>query len=1189
MHKSPSVTLTISQVLQQASDAYHTGKLSVAENLCYQILDVQPEQVDAIYLLGLIAEQKQDDEMAALFFQQAIQIDSSVPQFYDSLGQLFQAQGKWVQMIGCYQRAVILQPQEAHFYYQLGNAFTQLARWTEALSCYQRATTLNPKFAEAYNALGNALRYQGQLQQAVKCYQQAIALEPQEAWFHSNLACSLHDQGKIQESLEQFKQALELDPSHIQAHHNLLLALNYLEEVDPQTLFTAHCQFHQHHAASIIPFTHSLPLLHLQRRLKIGYLSQDFKRHSVAYFLESILAHHDPRQVEIFCYDDGLNHDEVTQRFQRYADHWVSCVSLSDEALAEKIYQAGIDILVDLMGHTGHRLLVLARKPAPIQITYLGYPTTTGLTAIDYRLTDRFVDPEAEHETLNSESLLRMPNSYFCYRPAQEAVQLPVHSLPVLENGFITFASFNNATKFSPTLLKMWAELLHALPHSRLLLKSSTRHQHDHQMSRLFEEHFAQMGIAPERIVQLPYMSEVTDHLKAYHHVDIALDSYPYNGATTTCEALFMGVPVVTLVGKTHVSRMGASLLSALGLTETIAYTPKEYIDIGIKLARDIERLQHLRSTLREQMSTSPLMDAGSFTRHLENLYRQIWERRCVIHAPMDQEALSHIIQRALRAHQVGELTQAEYLYQHILRHHPHHLTALHSLGILAAQTQRESLAAELFHQAIAVNPTLPICHQSLGHLFSHQHHYAEAAQCYQQAVHLDPRDAEHYSYLAYVLRTQGQINEAVNCYHQALQLNPDPVTYSDLLFTLQYAPHLSAEELYAQHLEFEKRYTSQIERMPLSRQPFPNKRLKIGYVSAHLRQHSVGYFIEPILAHHDSDQFEIFCYDNHPEGDEVTRRFQSYADHWLNTAHLTDEALAARMRQDDIDILVDLACHMRGNRLTVFARKPAPIQITYLGHPTTTGLRAMDYKLTDGHADPTSSETVHSEQLLRLPHSFYCYAPPREAPPVQALPMLHHNRITFGSFNALIKMNSSLFELWARLLQTIPHAHLLLKTHALTSPQVRQRIIQHFSQLGIDETRLTLLGWERETSQHLALYHQIDIALDTFPYNGGTTTCEALWMGVPTLTLVGDRTVSRMGASILSAVGLPHFIAHTTQEYIDLAVTWSQQKEALQHLREHVRERMIQSPLMDAPNFTRQVEFLYREVWTKWCSNRVC
>jgi predicted O-linked N-acetylglucosamine transferase (SPINDLY family) len=1419
--------LTVEQAIELATQHHNAGRLSQAEDIYHQVLQVQPNNIDALHLLGLIAAHLKHYESAIELIQKAIRINPTVPQFYHSLGKIFSEQGQLAEAIACYQRALTLNPKDAEIYSSLGNVSMAQGNQTEAAKYYQQAIALNKNFADAYTGLGNVRRHQGQLTEAIQCCQRALTLRPQDAMAHRNLACVLNDKGMFQQAREHFKKALEILPTFKEAHSIFLFCLNYFD--NPATIFSEHQQFNQQHALPL-----AFPPFHLNdrqshRQLKIGYLSQDFRKHSVAYFIEPILAHHDPLQVEIYCYYNNVISDEVTQRCQKLATHWLNCVGLSDEMLIEKIQQDQIDILVDLMGHTGNRLLVFARKPAPISITYLGYPTTTGLTAIDYRLTDNYVDPEGETEQFNAEKLLRMPHSYFCYRPDKDSP--PVSDLPALRQGYLTFGSFNHYTKINPDLLTLWFKILTAVPNSRLFLKSNSQHLNDPTTRPTMEQQFARAGIAAERLILATSTPSQEAHLKTYYQVDIGLDTYPYNGATTTCEALWMGVPVVTLAGNTHVSRMGSSILAAVGLPELVAQTPEEYVNICVKLASDIHHLQTLRAELRNRMQSSPLMDAPAFTRQLEALYREIWENWCNQQSSVDQklfatdktleeilstplagempplawpeglppftgldglppltfldgippltsagatdktldeilgiplsigeippltkpeeipwftlpdgippltfagatdktleeilstpltageipplafdktlfatnktleellstpltageipplafdktlfatdktleEILStplaageipllspperiplltlpagvspqslpvaglpplaqkgigenfaplpplskagkagialfssptqtepvyqtlpipEAIQLATQLHQQGELQQAETIYRQVLEVEPDNLDALHLLGVIAAQTLHYDAAIELFNQAIQLDDTVPSVYNSLGSVFGNQNLFAEAASYYQKALALDSKDADLHSNLAYALRAQGQLAEALAIYQQALLLQPDNVTiHQDYLFTLNYASHYSAAEIYAEHLKFDKRHTARL--ASIHRNPRqPQKRLKIGYVSPDLRKHTVGYFMAPLLENQNHQQFEIFCYYNHAQSDEFTEQFKQSADQWRACAGMTDEALTNQIRQDGIDILVDLSSHMRGNRLLVFARKPAPIQVTYLGNPSTTGLKTMDYRLTDWHTDPVGFEAFNSEQLMRLPDSFFCYRPPQDCPPVADLPMLREGHITFGSCNALIKLNATVINLWANILTAVPHSRLLLKTHGLTSVLTKQELTKRFTDLGISAERLILLE-SSAPPEHLYAYHQIDIGLDTFPFNGGTTTCEALWMGVPVITLAGDRSVSRLGASILSVVGLPQLIATTAEEYVTIAIKLAQEVPILRTLRAGLRDQMTHSALMDGPRFARQVEALYREMWEKWCKKK--
>ena len=343
-------------------------------------------------------------------------------------------------------------------------------------------------------------------------------------------------------------------------------------------------------------------------------------------------------------------------------------------------------------------------------------------------------------------------------------------------------------------------------------------------------------------------------------------------------------------------------------------------------------------------------------------------------------------------------------------------------------------------------------------------------------------------------------------------------------------------------------------------------RRLRIGYVSRDFRQHPVGRFLLPLIENHDRGLFEIFCYSDVAGPDEMTVRFQSLASCWREIAGLKHEQVAAQIRTDQIDILVDLAGHTTGSRLLVFAQKPAPVQVSYLGYPADTGLSAIDYRFIDPWADPDQAE-----KIWRLAKTNWCFAEQTDTPSVQPPPMAQQGCITFGSFNNFAKVTNSMLQIWAGILSRVPNSRLLLKAGAFVSATARDRARRGLVSHGIDITRLILLGPQPDHATHLATYSQIDIALDTFPYHGTTTTCDALWMGVPVITLAGQTHVSRVGVSLLSNIGLPELIANTTDEYMNTAVALANTPDRLKNLRTNLRQRMKQSPLMDCARICKR------------------
>ncbi len=374
------------------------------------------------------------------------------------------------------------------------------------------------------------------------------------------------------------------------------------------------------------------------------------------------------------------------------------------------------------------------------------------------------------------------------------------------------------------------------------------------------------------------------------------------------------------------------------------------------------------------------------------------------------------------------------------------------------------------------------------------------------------------------------QLDEAIAAYRQAVALKPDFVkAHSNLVFTLHYHPGYEAQTIAEEHRRWDRQHAEPLRQfmLPHVNDRNSDRRLRIGYVSPDFRDHAVGRFLLPLLAHQDRQHFEVYAYSQVRVHDAMTELFRSQVNQWRSTVSLSDEQLAGLVRQDQIDILVDLAGHSAGGRLLVFARKPAPVQITWLGYPNSTGLNTMDYRITDAFADPPGlGDALYSEQLVRLPQTNWVYHPPENGPPPRPGSARAPDRrplvapVTFGCFNNFAKVTDPMLVLWGRILQAVPGSRLLLKAQGLGSQSARQRTLELFSNGGIDPGRLELRGFAPGRGAHLALYNRVDIALDPFPYHGTTTTCEALWMGVPVITLAGETHVSRVGVSLLSNMG---------------------------------------------------------------------
>jgi protein O-GlcNAc transferase len=507
------------------------------------------------------------------------------------------------------------------------------------------------------------------------------------------------------------------------------------------------------------------------------------------------------------------------------------------------------------------------------------------------------------------------------------------------------------------------------------------------------------------------------------------------------------------------------------------------------------------------------------------------------------------------------------------------------NLAAALAQQGKFTEAVVRCRQALTLKPDYADAYNNLGIALLGMNHATEGVAALRQAIALQGESAETYRILGNALVAKGDRIEAVAAYRQALRRRPVPETQSALFQCLHYLSTHDADALYVEAREF-GRYCMESLSVPIrghNNDRAPNRRLRVGYVSADFHSHPVGYFVLPVFAHHDKTQFEVFAYASKKWHDDLAKRFASHADHWRDVEELDDEALDEQVRADGIDILIDLSGHTLGHRLLVFARKPAPVQITAGGHYSTTGLSTIDYLVSDHFHTPPGTERYFSETLIRMPNDYVCYEPPEYAPLVSDPPVRRQGHITFGCFNNLSKINERVIALWTQILAALPGARLELQTRQYDDPSIGEQVRERFAAQGIAPERI---GLNREAFHQalLATYADIDIALDPFPYSGGLTTCEALWMGVPVITLTGKTFAGRHSTSHLSNVGLPELITTTPEQYVATTLALAQDPQRLTTLRQNLRERMAASPLCDAKGYTRDLEAAYRGMWVKYC-----
>jgi len=561
------------------------------------------------------------------------------------------------------------------------------------------------------------------------------------------------------------------------------------------------------------------------------------------------------------------------------------------------------------------------------------------------------------------------------------------------------------------------------------------------------------------------------------------------------------------------------------------------------------------------------------------------------LHLPSPTGALPQSLLEANQAAASGRIEEATRLLNdkveqailEIIAQDPLRTDIMLALGMLFKQTRQVHKAKDLFEKILQQEPH-PLVYNELAYICRCMGHMSEAIQYQTKAVEADPNNAELLANLARMLIGTGEAEKGINLFQQAVEIEPaNAAMHSNFLFNLHFLPHFDPQMIFEEHERWGRIHApASLGQVSHSNAPDPDRRLRIGYISPDFCTHSVAYFFEPFLDGHDPEAVEVFGYGNVRMPGPVTERLKQKFDHYRNIRGLDDKTVVEMIQRDKIDILVELAGHTTDNSLLVMAHKPAPIQVTYLGSPDTTGVEAIDYRFTDAKANPPESQQFNTEELVFLPDGFLCYKPSDSAPPVTALPASRNDFITFGSFNSPSEIHPHIIKLWARILRENRGSHIVLKFGVSTGRRMNRHYFSQFEQWGISSSRVAICGW-KPMDEHLGLYGQADIALDTYPCNGFTTTCEALWMGVPVISQVGQCHASRIGLSILNTVGLDFLAAFTPDEYVAKAIALAANPKALAQLRSSMRPLMKNSALCDAEKFARKAEAAYRKMWHRW------
>ena len=959
-------------------------------------------------------------------------------------------------------------------------------------------------------------------------------------------------------------------------YSNYLYDLHYLSGLSPEEQRAAAARYDDFFK-DVKRFRHRRR--HGERPLRIGYISADFRYHVVLRFVAAMLWGHGRTPFTVYAYMTG-EEDAFSIELSKRVDYWRNLRGISPEAAARRIYEDQIDILVELGGHTvGNSLPVMAYKPAPIQISGIGYWASTGLSAIDYFLGDAYLDDE-ETQKAFTETLLVLPHTHFCYTTVGN-IPLPAKEPPCRRNnGAVTFGSFNDFGKTSDETLRLWAEILERVPGSRLLLKGKIFDEPDNRAYALAR--LERMGIPQERVEARGFS---LDYLGEYADMDIALDTFPYPGGGTTCDALFMGVPVVTMAGADHGGRFGKSLLMNLGLGELVADTPETYVEKAVGLAGDEELLLVLRTNLRDMMQRSPLMDSEQYRRELTAAYTQVWERFVKEQTAPEANELPEFAERMEAFWQAGDKKQALAEADAIWAMRPEDEGILTRIAETAVQAGDAALARDVSVRLreMSGNQGYALYLSATAAWLSKDVVKAECwlSEALSNESLTEAQRGEAFFLQGEIKRAAGDTEEAAKAYLSASGARASSEAKAEA-----YSRYLLCLYLAGKDAEFigreAKRYGTFFADVPLySHDPAEEHHdtLHIGYILHGTKEKDNLALIDVLFRFADRHRFELYGYtlEEIAYGDSVLPRLAT----WRCLAGLSAKEAAARVHEDGIDILMDLTGHTEGNGLPILAYRPAPIQLSGIGYPVTTGLPAVDYYLTDVHASRKGEDQFFSEKLIRLPESHFCCRVPEEAEIyILPAPMLENGYFTFGVLARWEKATDEAIHAWAEILRRVDGARLLVQDGIFDDEARRAEALTRMEAAGMDTSRVELVGW---TESYLLDYQRVDIALDTFPRTGKQSACEALYLGIPVVARKGRVHVRRLAESILANAGLDSLCVSDWNAYVKAAVELATDRERYIDLHMTLRRKVKQTALMNAQRYMYALEEAYGEIFFSW------
>ena len=911
--------------------------------------------------------------------------------------------------------------------------------------------------------------------------------------------------------------------------------------------------------------------------LHIGYILHGTAEKDDLALIDTLFRFADRHRFELYGYmlEDIAYGDSALPKLAM----WKCLSGLSARDAAAHIHEDGIDILVDLTGHSeGNGLPILAYKPAPIQLSGIQNPVTTGLPAVDYFLTDVHASRKGE-EQFFSEKLLRLPESHINCRVPREA-EIYILPAPMLETGHIMFGVLARWEKATGEAIRAWAEILEQVDGARLLVQDGIFGDESKRTEALAR--MEAVGMDTSR-VELVGWSE--SYLMDYRRVDIALDTFPQTGKQSTCEALYLGIPVVARKGRGHTGRLAESILANAGLESLCAPDWKAYVEAAVELAADRERYIDLHMTLRRKVCQTALMNSQRYMDALEETYGVIfaaWENTA--DAETHKEILIRRWKRFQKAWEEKRWDECAAIGSRLVFAGVNMPDTIVNVSDVYYKLKDKWHCLYWMSRAEKLKPKgrtrllawLAVAQEEQSLLVT-------ARKTRQQMLYSlgNKKDARHLCYLVWLQYGQltfrlGLAEESRHAYEEAHRfgdtLSERVISYGSVLLSYN-NEEVSPQELFDKSRKYSELFRG-IKKYSHSRQRPEHKRLRIGYVSPDFREHVMFHFIWPFLAFRNKERFEVYAYNSSENTDVSTGILKTMVDVWRDVNPKDPEATAKTIYEDEIDILFDLAGHTANSAIAAFAYKPAPIQISGLGYMATTGLDTMDYFLTDSFVDPPGEHEAHFVEKPLYISSQFCYVATgaKAHPPSTGAPSKKCGWVTFGVFNQYAKAKDDMLLAWKEILRRVPKSRLLWKCSAFSSVEVEDEAYRRMKAMGFPLERVT---FEMGTKEYMERYLDVDIALDTYPWPGGGTTCDTLYMGVPLVTRYGERRSTRFSYGLLQNLGLGELTAATVDDYIEKAVALASDEELLDMLHKNLRRMM--------EKYIREVEARYEEIWKKW------